>query len=187
MTTKKNILAICGSTRQNSTNHRLLNVIAGLGNENFDISFFNGLAKLPAFNPDDDNDNIAPEVVIFRKQLNDADGVIICTPEYAHGVPGSLKNALDWTVSTSDFYHKPTLLITASTDGQFGHSALLETLIAIGAKNIAQLQLLIQFAQTKINKDGVITDEKTRDEIALLLEQLKATIDENVEEVMQVK
>ena len=67
----------------------------------------------------------------------DADGVIICTPEYAHGVPGSLKNAIDWTVGTGEFSGKPTMLITASTDGKNGHKALLETLKVIEAKNIS--------------------------------------------------
>ncbi len=70
----------------------------------------------------------------FREQLDDAEGIIICTPEYAHGVPGALKNAIDWTISSSNFPHKPTLLITASTDGKYGHAALLETLTAIEAK-----------------------------------------------------
>ena len=149
MTEKKNILAISGSTRQNSTNHRLITAIAGLCNKDFNIAFYNGLAKLPAFNPDDNDDNTATEVMEFRKQLNDADGVIICTPEYAHGVPGALKNAIDWTVSTNEFSNKPTILITASTDGRYGHKALLETLRVIEAKDIDQLQLLIQFAQTK--------------------------------------
>jgi chromate reductase, NAD(P)H dehydrogenase (quinone) len=81
--------------------------------------------------------------------ISTATAVIICTPEYAHGVPGTLKNAIDWTVSANEFNNKPTALITASTDGTYAHNALLETLRVIEAKNIDRHQLLIQFAKLK--------------------------------------
>jgi NAD(P)H-dependent FMN reductase len=112
--------------------------------------------------------------------LNSADGVIICTPEYAHGVPGSLKNAIDWTVGTSEFSQKPTMLITASTDGKSGHQSLLETLHVIEAKNIHHLQLLISFASTKVNDHNNITDMTTLNEVKKLLVIFEQTINENV-------
>ncbi len=117
----KKVIAICGSTRQNSTNHSLIKAIVDLSAESLDITIYNAIANLPQFNPDNDGENVADEVADFRQQVNNADGVIICTPEYAHGVPGTLKNAIDWTISSSQFPHKPTMLITASTDGSFGH------------------------------------------------------------------
>ena len=99
---------------------------------------------------------------------------------YAHGVPGSLKNAIDWTVGTSEFSNKPTLLITASTDGKYVHHALLKTLRVIEAKNIDELQLLISFAQTKIDIDKNIVDDKTLADIMELLNNLNKTIQENI-------
>jgi len=166
---KKKVIAICGSTRQNSTNHSLIKAIVDLSAESLDITIYNAIANLPQFNPDNDGENVADEVADFRQQVNNAEGIIICTPEYAHGVPGTLKNAIDWTISSSQFPHKPTMLITASTDGRFGHKALLETLRAIEAKDIENLQLVISFAKTKITKESKITDNKTLYDVQALL------------------
>lgn len=183
MKNRKKILAISGSTRQNSTNHRLIKAISEISTNIFDIQFYNGLSLLPHFNPDDDNDNVSKEVTHFRQLLNDADGVIICTPEYAHGVPGSLKNAIDWTVGTSEFSHKPTVLITASTDGKYGHQSLMETLRVIEAENIDAMHLSISFASTKISNDNKIIDKPTLDNIKLILEIFEKTINENYQKM----
>ena len=175
---KKKILAISGSTRKDSTNHHLIKAIEELTKDIFEINIYEGLSTLPHFNPDNNNESVAKEVAIFRSLINDSDGVIVCTPEYAHGVPGTLKNAIDWTVSSNEFYQKPTMLITASTDGKFAHQSLLETLRVIETKNIDQLQLLIQFAKTKINNDEKITDKKTLEEILNLIGIFEKTIGE---------
>lgn len=174
MAEKKKILAILGSTRQRSSNLNLLKAIELLFVDDIVLTIFTGIAALPHFNPDDTDKDIAA-VTAFRKAIQDADGVIICTPEYAHGVPGSLKNAIDWTISTNEFYHKPTALITASTDGRAGHAALLETLRTIEAGNIEQLQLLVQFISTKIGEDYIIKDETTLTEIKKLVTALLET------------
>ena len=179
---RKKIIAISGSTRLNSTNHGLIKAITALSKDELDIFVYEGISSLPQFNPDNDNENVAAEVADFRQQLNNADGVIICTPEYAHGVPGTLKNAIDWTISTSQFPHKPTMLITASTDGRFGHRALLETLKAIEAKNIDNLQMVIRFVKTKINNNKII-DEDTLKGVKILIANFVKTINENKIEV----
>ena len=177
MTTRKKIFAIPGSTRLHSTNHNLINAIATIFADKIEVIIFEGLAALPAFNPDD-TDKIIPGVMQFRQLIRNADAVIICTPEYAHGVPGSLKNAIDWTVSSNEFSHKPTALITASTDGRSGHAALLETLRTIEAENIDELQLLIPFAKTKINGDNIIKDAATHTAIQKLVISLIRTIEQ---------
>ncbi|HVU54327.1 MAG TPA: NADPH-dependent FMN reductase [Puia sp.] len=169
MSETKKVLAISGSTRRSSTNHNLLKAIAGSMAGVLDITIFDSIADLPHFDPDRSNDNVPDTVIAFRNDLAQAAGVIICTPEYAHGVPGTLKNALDWTVSTADLSGKPTVLITASTDGRFGHQALLETLRVIEAKDVDRLQLLISFVRTKVDGSGNITDEKTRSDIKQLM------------------
>lgn len=177
---RKKILAISGSTRESSTNHRLINAISEISKEIFDIQLYKGIAFLPHFNPDNDQENVDKEITHFRELLKVSDGVIICTPEYAHGVPGTLKNAIDWTVGTNDFFHKPTLLITASTDGKYGHHALLETLRVIEAENIDELQLLISFAATKITHETKIIDEDLLSEIKKLIADLNKTIEKKV-------
>lgn len=177
----RKILAMSGSTRQNSTNHRLIKAIAEISKDVFELQSYNDISLLPHFSPDNDNEHVDKEVIYFRQLLNEADGIIICTPEYAHGVPGTLKNAIDWTVSTNEFYHKPTMLITASTDGKKGHEALFETLRVIEAKNIDTLQLIIPFASTKIDTDNRIIDDKTLESVKNLLRNFEKTINENVE------
>ncbi len=175
MSTKK-VIAICGSTRQNSINHSLINAIVALSVGSLHINVFNGIANLPQFNPDYDGAQVADAVADFRKQINEAEGIIICTPEYAHGIPGALKNAIDWTISSSQFPHKPTMLITAATDGSFAHNALMETLKAIEAKNVTNLQLVISFAKTKINNHNQITDSKTVEDVQALLTRFVQTL-----------
>jgi chromate reductase, NAD(P)H dehydrogenase (quinone) len=172
----KKILAISGSTRKTSTNLNLLRAIALLYKNEIKLAIFESIATLPQFNPDD-TDAPIPEVMQLRKGIRDADAVIICTPEYAHGVPGALKNVIDWTVSTNEFSHKPTALITASTDGRFGHAALLETLRTIEAGHVDQLNLLIPFAKTKIGGDNIIKDASTLAAIKQLIDDLLQKID----------
>jgi NAD(P)H-dependent FMN reductase len=106
---------------------------------------------------------------LLRAAITAADGIIICTPEYAFGVPGSLKNALDWTVSSGSFNEKPLAVITASSSGQKAHAALLDIFTALGAKVAPAATLLISFVRTKVNDKGAVTDETTRMALADVL------------------
>jgi chromate reductase, NAD(P)H dehydrogenase (quinone) len=169
MPTRHKILALCGSTRKNSTNLNLIKAIADLTKEKFEIIVFEGLTEILHFNPDLDNDSPPQAVIDFRNKLKEAEGILICTPEYAMGVPGTLKNAIDWTVSSMEFSKKPTALITASSMGEKGHASLLETLKVIEADITDETQLLIPFAKTKVNQDCKITDSKTLSEVNALL------------------
>ncbi len=174
------IIAISGSTREVSVNLNLIQAISQLYKNKLNLSVFQNIAGLPHFNPDWDNDN-SPEIVNeFRAQLRTSDGILICTPEYAMGVPGTLKNAIDWTVSSMEFYHKPTALITAGLSGLKGHKALMETLNIIEANIPESSQLIIPFAKTKIKGD-VITDEQTKLEIIRAVDSLVYIINQKME------
>jgi len=155
------ILAISGSTREQSSNLNVIKAIEKLGAGRLDITVYSGLTALPHFNPDKDTEDVAVEVAAFRQQLKAADGVLICTPEYARGLPGTLKNALDWTVSSASFSGKPVVAITAGTMGQDAHASLLGTLKMIEAIVPDSLQLLLPYARTKINAAYEITDAPT--------------------------
>ncbi len=172
MTQLIKILAISGSTRKASSNLNLIKAIVDLSSEIFDVTIFEGLSTLPHFNPDLDNGEAPQEITDFRNQLREAPGVIICTPEYALGVPGSLKNAIDWTVSSMEFSKKPVALITASLSGAKAHSSLLGTLLIIESHLTAQTHLLIPFVKTKVTKGGKITDKVTLDSINELTKSL---------------
>jgi NAD(P)H-dependent FMN reductase len=141
--------------------------MARLGGPSWACRFYDGLAALPAFNPDLDP---PPAVQVFLDQLAWADGVLICTPEYAMGVPGALKNAIDWTVGVSAFSGKPTVLVTASLGGQKGHASLMETLRVIEARITEETQLVISHAQTKIDAQAVITDQETLERVTRMVQ-----------------
>lgn len=122
------IIAICGSLRAQSSNLALLGAATNLG---IDVQIYEGLGSLPHFNPDDDLEGATPPPAVaeLRKLLAEADGILISSPEYAHGVPGSLKNALDWLVSDGALVDKPVALINASpVGGEFARDSLVETL-----------------------------------------------------------
>ncbi|MFH7014765.1 NADPH-dependent FMN reductase [Flavobacterium sp. FlaQc-47] len=162
---KTKILAITGSTRKNSSNYKILNFISENIKSEFEVIIFEDLADIPHFNPDLDTDNPPEMVEFFRNKIMEADGVIICTPEYVFSLPGSLKNALEWCVSTTIFSDKTVGLITASASGEMAHEQLLLIMKTIGAKFDENKQLLIQGIRGKINEEGKITNEET--EIAL--------------------
>jgi NAD(P)H-dependent FMN reductase len=136
-----NILAISGSLRSDSSNARLLRAAARVAPEGMAFQFYEGLGTLPHFDPDRDGEGATPPAAVaeLRRLLAEADGVVISSPEYAHGVPGSLKNALDWIVSSGELTEKPVALITAAPGGgAFAHPALVATLGVMGARVVPE-------------------------------------------------
>jgi len=133
-----NILGISGSLRTSSVSTALLKTGATLMPAHVKLTIYDGLGNLPHFNPDIDNDFQPPAVSDFRSQLNNSAGVIISTPEYAHGIPGVLKNALDWLVASGELYEKPVALFSASPRGRFAHASLIETLVVMMARLIPE-------------------------------------------------
>ncbi|MBW4638176.1 MAG: NAD(P)H-dependent oxidoreductase [Gloeocapsa sp. UFS-A4-WI-NPMV-4B04] len=128
------ILAISGSLRASSSSTAILRAATALAPNNISISLYERLGELPHFNPELDNDNVPEPVRNWRSRLQECDGVLICTPEYAHGVPGVLKNALDWIVSSGEFMDKPTAVISASPSpdgGDKANASLVQTLRVI--------------------------------------------------------
>ena len=172
----KNILAISGSLRAGSSNHSILRYLRTIIPADFSYNIYDQMAFIPPFDPGNDHVSVANAVVDFRKLIKDADGIIICTPEYAFGVPGQFKNALDWTVSSGSFSGKPTALITASTGGQHAHEALIKTLGAIDAQLIPNATLLISYIRSKLDTDGEIIDLETKQSLVTLLDAFLTAI-----------
>ena len=158
------ILAISGSLRNTSSNTNILKACAALATADVKITLFEGLDKLPYFSPELDTETSIPEanVKAFRAQLKLADAVIFCTPEYAFGMPGVLKNALDWIVSSGELYDKPTAVMSASplaTGGDKAHASLVQTLTVMSAVIADESKLIIPVVRTKIDAAGNITDK----------------------------
>jgi chromate reductase, NAD(P)H dehydrogenase (quinone) len=163
------ILGISGSLRAGSSNNAIMKVVAGMAPDDVEFIIYNGIGDLPHFN---DNNETSAAVENFRRHLAQADGVFISTPEYAFGIPGSLKNALDWTVGSGDFVNKPVGLVTASSAGDKAHASLLHTLTAISADIVEGGTLLIPFIRSKINEKGDVSDPATYQALQVVLSKL---------------
>lgn len=167
------ILGISGSLRNNSSNTNILKTISDLLPERVDFTIFDQLHLIPPFNPGDEENHV---VKSLKSVISFADGVIISTPEYAYGVPGVLKNALDWTVSSGEFNEKPVSAISASplnSGGDKALASLLLTLTALGTKRNEHSFLSIPNIKMKSDSDGILRDDLTiaalRDQIGNLL------------------
>lgn len=152
------ILAISGSLRAASSNTILLNAAAALAPENVEVIVYRGLADLPPFNPDLDNEPAPPAVTGFRAQLRRSSGVVISSPEYAHGVPGVLKNALDWLVASGEFYEKPVALFSASPRATFAQASLMETLKVMTARLVVEASITVSLLGKNHDESGVVSD-----------------------------
>jgi len=135
------ILGISGSLRTASVNTALLTTAAALTPYGVTLTVYEGLGNLPHFNPELDTEPLPLAVTDFRSQLNSSAGVIISSPEYAHGIPGVLKNALDWLVASGDLYEKPVALFNASPRTSYAQASLAETLTVMTARLIPEASI----------------------------------------------
>jgi chromate reductase len=173
----KKIMAMVGSLSSRSANRTIVKHVADISSGKLKIEVYDGIRSLPQFNPDLEADEPPIEVDELRQTIRDADAVLISTPEYVFGVPGALKNALDWTVSTTDFREKPTAVIVASLAGEKAFESLLLTLNTIEAKIDDGCSLLIQFVKAKIGPDGKINNEQTLADLNHLVNSFIRSLD----------
>lgn len=174
------ILAISGSLKTSSVNTSLLHNFSALMESTDQYRFYEEMEGLPAFNPDKEEGNLA--IKNFKRQLKEADGVVISTPEYAFGLPGVLKNALDWTVHSGDLNAKPVAVISASplsTGGEKAMASLLLTLGALGTITPPELTLSIPDVLKKMNAERQLSDEATLLKLKQVADGLVKAIHEN--------
>lgn len=151
------VLAISGSLRAASSNTALLRAAIALAPPEVEITIYDGIGVLPHFNPD--LEGAEPAIVLeFRAQIQAADGVLIACPEYAHGVPGTMKNALDWVVGSSEFVRKPVALINAAPRASMAQASLAETLGVMTADLIAEASIKLPLPNNRIDTAGIIAD-----------------------------
>lgn len=174
MTTPLRVLAISGSLRAGSSNTALLRAAAGLAPPDVEVAPYAGLAGLPAFNPDRDDDG-DPAVTDLRARLRAADGVLISTPEYAHGVPGALKNCLDWVVGSGELVDKPIGIIHASRS-PWALSSLIETLTVMSARVIADARITVELASNRVDEAAIAGDPGLAGPIRAAVAALAAAI-----------
>lgn len=160
------VLGISGSLRTQSSNTRLLSSIGGMMPVGIEFRMYHGLATLPHFSPDLDGDEVQVDMAVreWREELRAADACVICTPEYARGVPGSLKNALDWVVSSGEFMNMPTAVLSASPHPDGGSTALqslILTLKMMSAVIPEEAAMAVPFVSKKVAMDGTMSDTNT--------------------------
>jgi chromate reductase, NAD(P)H dehydrogenase (quinone) len=172
---KKKILVLLGSTKTGSANQKIVDYFSNKTESFFDVETY-PLSILPFFNPDLETDLLPDSVKDFRQKIEQADGVLISTPEYVFSIPGILKNALEWTVSTIVFNEKPTAIITAASSGNAAHESIQLILKTIGAYFDENTAVLIQSPKSKMNDNGEITDAKTLELLANLISSFQTKI-----------
>ncbi|MEO8525166.1 MAG: NADPH-dependent FMN reductase [Caldimonas sp.] len=142
------VLALSGSLRKASLNTAMLTMAADCAPAGLRVEVHRGLGELPLFNPELDMRKAA-SVMRLRHAIAGADALLIASPEYAHGVSGVMKNALDWMVATGVFVAKPVVLWNASPRSSHALAALRETLTVMSSRMIdeASLGLLIKLPE----------------------------------------
>ena len=155
------IVAISGSLRTGSSNAALLRAAASVAPERVRFVFYEAMGELPHFNPDLDAEGSTPPEPVrqLRELLIAADAILISSPEYAHGVPGSFKNLLDWLVSTGELVDKPVAILNAApVGGEYAQNAILETLRTMNWNVVDAACRIEPFVRRK----GALDDEASR-------------------------
>jgi chromate reductase len=168
------ILLISGSTRGGSGNTAALRTARELVPDGVTAELYDGLAALPAFNPDLDRDPPPPAVGELRARIAAADAVLFCTPEYAGTLPGSLKNLLDWTVGGGEMYGKPVGWINVAAEGR-GTGAEEHLAIVLGYVSAVAVEaacVRLPVPRDAVGADGIIADLGIRAGLASVLSAL---------------
>lgn len=164
-------LAIAGSLRAGSSTTAIVRAAAELAPPGTEVEVFEGVAALPHFSPDLDVDPPPATVAALRAALGASRGLIVATPEYAHGMPGSLKNALDWLVSAAEPIGMPVLLISASPSGAaHAHAQFSEVLRTMSMRLVDGGAHVL--ARSRLAADGSVRDRELLDAIARGLVEL---------------
>jgi chromate reductase, NAD(P)H dehydrogenase (quinone) len=169
----RRVLCIAGSLRKHSWNRRLLVAAGRLAPADLALEVYGHLSELPMFNEDLEFDP-PPEVRQLRAEVRAARGLLLATPEYNHSFPAVLKNALDWLSrgDPSSLHGKPVALIGA-TVGSWGtrlaQAALRQTLLATGARLMAEPMLFVARASSCFDADGVLSDPAIAESLAEVL------------------
>jgi chromate reductase len=166
------VLAISGSLRRASSNSALVAAAARLAPDTVEVSIYRGLEELPPFNPDLDDDSAPQPVVGFRASLQACDAVLISSPEYAHGVPGVVKNALDWVVGSGELVDKPIALVNASPRATHAWASLAETLAVMSAHVVRDASITISLQGRSLDANGIVEDAELSTALRSAIEAL---------------
>ena len=171
------LLTVSGSLRAGSSNAVLLSAVERLGPADVVVSAYTGVAALPAFNPDvEEGPSPLPEPVRqWRAAIAAADAVLISSPEYVHGIPGSLKNALDWIVGGSEIVGKPVGVLSASAASRFAHPQLVEVLRTMSANVVPEATVVIDIPRRGVDVYHLVNDPRLSVRLGAVISALLAS------------
>ncbi|MEV5571778.1 NADPH-dependent FMN reductase [Spirillospora sp. NPDC052269] len=171
------ILLLSGSLRADSSNEVMLRTAADVVPPGVRAVRYAGLGDLPHFNPDDDTDPLPAPVAELRAAIDEADALLVCSPEYAGTLPGAFKNLLDWTVGGNEIGDKPSAWVNAAAPGRGGGAeATLRTVLGYtGAAIVDEACVRLPVDRAQVNENGVITDPEVRARLAKAIDRLLET------------
>jgi NAD(P)H-dependent FMN reductase len=178
------ILLISGSLRAGSTNTALLRTAQTVAPGGTVALIYEGLGRLPHFNPDDDVEPLHPAVADLQTRIAGSDALLFSTPEYAGALPGSFKNLLDWTVGGGETYGIPVAWINASgspTGAADAHRSLRTVLGYTGSDIVEEACAHIPVARSAVGSDGLIADKVIRRQIADALGTLASQVGKRIQ------
>ena len=159
----RRILLVSGSLREGSTNSAVLRTAQRVQAAAVDATVYGGLADLPAFNPDLDDDRLPAAVADLRDAIRASDAVLFSTPEYAGGLPGAFKNLLDWTVGDDrpgSMYEKPVAWLNVAARGApNAHESLRTVLGYVHPTIVESACLALPVTSSMVGTDGLVADE----------------------------
>jgi chromate reductase len=170
------LVAISGSLRAASPNTSVLHAVRRLAPRGVEIEFFEGIGQLPFFNSDLETERLPEEVARFRAVIAAADGLLISSPEYARGVSGVMKNALDWLVGCEEFAGKPVALINTSPRATHALAALTITLETMSARSIKDASISLPLLGTANDADSIATEPELAGPLRDAIENLVRAI-----------
>jgi chromate reductase, NAD(P)H dehydrogenase (quinone) len=168
------VLLVSGSTRGGSSNTAALATAAAVAPAGVTAVLYDGLAELPAFNPDHDGDRLPEAAAALRREIGEADAVLFCTPEYAGSLPGSFKNLLDWTVGGGEMYGKAAAWINVAAPGrgQGAEDNLAVVLGYVGAAIVETACRRIPVDRAAISPEGTVTDRQFKADVTQVWDAL---------------
>jgi chromate reductase, NAD(P)H dehydrogenase (quinone) len=175
MPTRKRVLAISGSLRSGATTTAALHTAAHEAPAGIEVTVFEDLADLPAFNPDVDIEPLPAPVSALRSAIAASDGVLLSTPEYAGSLPGAFKNLLDWMVGSDELFSRPVGWINTSvspTGAVAAHEDLRRVLEFVGATLVEDACVDLPVPRASVGPDGLIDDPLLRKRISDTLRAL---------------
>jgi NAD(P)H-dependent FMN reductase len=172
------LLTVAGSLRRGSSNAALLAAAAQIAPGNLTVTAYRALGSIPAFNPDREEAalRLPTAVTRWRAALAAADMLLISTPEYAHGIPGAFKNALDWVVGSGELVGKPVGVINPSATSRFAFPQLIEVLTVMSANVVPAATVVLDLPRRGADAAQLAADPVVAARLREVLDALIATL-----------